>query len=403
MKSGRINSGCIDSVSAKCVTWNGPKIACLDICTGDSVSDVIHKIASKVCNIADNQNLDNLDLSCLIDLCQSCPQDKNLATILQLLLDNQCSLKELIDNINPTNSVNVELNLNLKCLKKYDAFENEIPQDLNQVLQSLIDQVCIDKNKVTVLEGTVVDLQNQIDDLSNVDPYEESSVTTCLNTTPKKLSIVVPTIASEICNYKDLVGQISEIQDAISRQCEGLNTRLSSRIGWINNPTSLSESVNNMWIALCDIDNRVKAIEQTCCAPSCDKIKLGFLATVSDNGTVDLLFSGGAGTLIPSGFVDCGSVITLTDKNGISVIPNITNMPITQDGVIEGINISSLATGLIKVNIKTKFCLLDENGKTIMTCQDCVNLQFNNTNGCCVITNTSTESQTIIYKITIES
>ena len=397
MKSTRLDSGCSASLSSKCVVWNGPKIECLNICNGETVTDVIYAIAQKVCENSSDLDLSTIDLTCLID--NTPPQDKSLKTILQLVLDNQCTLKQLIDSIDSSGSLDVQLNLNLRCIKKFDEFNNEIPQDLNQVLQSLINEVCIHKDKITVLEGTVEDLQNQIDNLPPVDPYTEPNITICQAGTPKQLSIAVPIVAKDICDYKDLIGQTEDVQNALSRQCEGLNTALGSTIGWNNTPGNLAQTVNNMWIALCNILTRVKAIETTCCAPGCDRIKLGFIATVGDN-VVDFAFTGGAGTRIPSGFVDCGSVITLVDKNGIAFTPDITATPITQDGTIENIDISSLANGLITVNIKTKFCLLDANDDVILVCQDCVNLSFNNTNGCCVITNTG-DAQTIIYKVSI--
>ena len=399
MKGIRIDSGCSASLSSKCVVWNGPKIECLDICSGDTVSEVIYAIAQKVCDIATATDLSTLDLACLIDLCESCPQEKSLKTILQLLLDNQCKLKDLIDDIDGSATADVELNLNLKCIKKFDEFENEIPQNLNQVLQSLVNEVCTHKDKISVLESTVDDLQDQIDNLPPPDTYTEPNITICQAGTPKKLSVAVPLVAQGICDYKDVIGQIEDVQNALSRQCEGLNTLLASTIGWNTTPVNLSQTVNNIWLALCNISTRVRAIEATCCAPSCDRIKLGFIAIIGD-GVVSLLFTGGAGTLIPSGFVDCGSIITFIDKDGIEFSPSIIDTPIEQEGTLEDLSIAGLAMGTIKVNIKTKFCLLDNSGAVIMTCQDCFNGEFENTNGCCVITNTGS-AQTIIYKTII--
>lgn len=384
-------------MSSKCVVWNGPKIECLNICNGETVTDVVYAIAQQVCENSSNLDLSTVDLTCLID--NTPPANKSLKTILQLILENQCTLKQLIDAIDSSGSVDVELNLNLRCIKKFDEFNNEIPQNLNQVLQSLVNEVCIHKDKITVLEATVTDLQDQIDGLPPVDPYTEPNVTICQSGTPKRLSVAVPIVAQDVCDYKDLIGQVDDVQKALAKQCDGLNSLLSSTVGWNNTPTNLAQTVNNMWMALCNILTRVKAIEATCCAPGCDRIKLGFLATIGD-GVVDLAFTGGAGTVIPTGFVDCGTILTLIDKNGIESTPDISTTPITQNGTIEGIDISMLANGLVTVSMKTKFCLLDDKGDTIMVCQDCMSQTFNNTNGCCVITNTGAP-QTIIYKVTI--
>ena len=66
--SGTTN-GC-DNISSNCVIWQGPDIACIDLCAGDTISEVTAKIAQKVCDIitdgvAANPDLTGLDLTCL--------------------------------------------------------------------------------------------------------------------------------------------------------------------------------------------------------------------------------------------------------------------------------------------------------------------------------------------------
>ena len=66
--SGTTN-GC-DNISSNCVVWQGPDIACIDICNGDTISEVTAKLATKVCDlitdgVTSNPNLTGLDLTCL--------------------------------------------------------------------------------------------------------------------------------------------------------------------------------------------------------------------------------------------------------------------------------------------------------------------------------------------------
>ena len=37
-------------VSSNCVTWQGPNISCINLCKGDSVSDVVYKLATQICD-----------------------------------------------------------------------------------------------------------------------------------------------------------------------------------------------------------------------------------------------------------------------------------------------------------------------------------------------------------------
>ena len=62
-------NGC-DNISSNCVVWQGPDIACIDLCSGDTISEVTKKIGDKVCQIITdgvtaNPSLTGLDLSCL--------------------------------------------------------------------------------------------------------------------------------------------------------------------------------------------------------------------------------------------------------------------------------------------------------------------------------------------------
>ena len=66
--SGTTN-GC-DNISSNCVIWQGPDISCIDLCNGDSISEVTSKLATLVCDlitngVTSNPSLTGLDLSCL--------------------------------------------------------------------------------------------------------------------------------------------------------------------------------------------------------------------------------------------------------------------------------------------------------------------------------------------------
>ena len=67
--SSASTNGC-DNISSNCVIWQGPDIACIDLCNGDTISDVTAKLATKVCDIITNgvtanPSLAGLDIDCL--------------------------------------------------------------------------------------------------------------------------------------------------------------------------------------------------------------------------------------------------------------------------------------------------------------------------------------------------
>jgi len=57
------NSPC-SPISSNCVIWQGPDIPCIKLCAGDTISDVIFKLATELCTVLDTLNVTNYDLSC---------------------------------------------------------------------------------------------------------------------------------------------------------------------------------------------------------------------------------------------------------------------------------------------------------------------------------------------------
>src|SRR5690606_37235036 len=134
-------------------------------------------------------------------------------------------------------------------------------------------------------------------------------------------------------------------QTAMANQCSNFNSEFGTIPGCNVSPVNLAQSYSNLELAFCDVLGRLKVMETTCCGPTCDKIKLGFSVEVDKElKTIKFCFNSGAGTFIPHGFYDCGSVITITDESGNLATPQST--VIIQDGCIENISYSSL-TGKI--------------------------------------------------------
>ena len=50
--STRNTKGCTP-ISSNCVVWQGPNLACINVCNGDNISTVVAKVAEFVCNMID--------------------------------------------------------------------------------------------------------------------------------------------------------------------------------------------------------------------------------------------------------------------------------------------------------------------------------------------------------------
>lgn len=383
-----------DANSSGNITWTGECIPCLGIKPDQNLNVVTAIIANKVCELAAPLDLSTLSLQGALDIFNTPePANRTLTNVLQLCLDNEVGLKELIDNIQDQidGISTTHLVLDLKCLKQVDSFGNTLPYTNQSVLQSLINEVCALDSSVADLSGKYTALKNKVDNL-DIPSGDEPLVTTCISG-PKEVSLSLIDVANDYCEYKQDVGTATQIQTAIARQVAKFNTLMSGIQGWVvpSSPSnfSLAQSVSNMWLLLDNYFGRISANE-LCCGSSCDDVVIGFVSSI-EGSSIILKFTSGAGTFIPIGFTDCGSILTITDELGTSTSVNIV---ISQGGETDEIDLSMFSVGsVLDFNIDLKMCSAN------ITCQKCINKNVKYVNSsCCVISNTGSEPITVVYQ-----
>lgn len=337
---------CIPTPSS-CVEWNGGEVKYLGICDGDSLNNLLWEVINKLKEIA-GEDLSAFDLEGLLDICnQKAPSEITLISILNLLKANQICLKDFIDTLN--NKLDELLSekgvsVNLKCYAEFDNLGNSLSITRAQLDQLIIDILCDHKNRIETLEGKVVSLQNQIDNIDINPAVDEPEFTTCVDAVSKPTSGQVKSIATSLCELKDVTGTGADIQSAMGNTPAIFGTiEYLALAGWIPAPSTLAENYNNLLIAFNYVIGRVDNIEDTCCAPACSDVKLGFTAIYNeDNTAIIIKFTAGAGTEIPSGFLDIGSTITVTDIDG-NVETFVTSNP---DLIANNAQIEITITGL---------------------------------------------------------
>ena len=81
-------SGCM-KVSSNCVVWEGPDIPCLKLCKGDTITDVLYKLATDYCETLVMLDPTTYDISCFNYLGVP-PED--FADLFQIVIDEICSV-----------------------------------------------------------------------------------------------------------------------------------------------------------------------------------------------------------------------------------------------------------------------------------------------------------------------
>jgi hypothetical protein len=410
VKSNTAEQGC-SPVSSNCVLWQGPDLPCINLCNGDSVSDVVYKLAVELCKLKEQTGLSDLDLTCLLDICQTTPQpDLTLSAVLELLINKVCCLADVVENLPSVGPQYVEPDIPLLCLSFTNPLNQSVTQlPLSQATQLIAAKLCELRAQFqahqTLVAGQIQNLQNQIDNLPGSPQISAACVTPSTD-----LEVVVETLATQFCEYKSSLGPASEITVVKSRQCQNLNNAvplasgtgtMSGLAGWKNNPQNLAESLQNMWLTICDIRGAVKLIQDNCCKVSCDDILIDFDAKM-DGPTLRLFF--GVKSVLPSGFTDCdstlGNKLNLQDGNGqkwytyvklrqdIFDDPNVLQMGYEIDLQNTPLDAS---TG---ITFTMDACFTD--GAT--SCIKCVSVYMApGQSGCCTLT--ASDDVTIVYQI----
>ena len=387
--------GCLKT-SISCIEWDLPPIPCLGVKTGDMLDEVTFAIVRKLCSALSDSDLMDLNIQCLIDKLQVVePSEKTIPVFLQMLIDNDCKLYDLIEDVRQliTNQ-NPSLVLNLKCLAVLDDFGNQLPYTEQTVLQSLINEVC---NTRTQISGIGLQIQTINETLNNLPgPYSEPLINpNCFHSQPKTLSISYNILASDYCNYKGKVGTVVQIETSISLQPEVTDVAdpLFNNVDLVPNPLSMAEDNTNQWVFIKSLYQRILHLESCACQFSCKDIIVAFIVVFNEDQTATLKFTQGAGNYIPTGFSDCGSILTIKNQNGVTSNQILIN--IEQDAQIDGIDVSMFSNGdILTFNIQAKLC----NATTKFNCDKCVSKTIKYySGGCCTIDNTGDVPGILIY------
>jgi hypothetical protein len=282
MKPLNLDNRPCSPVSSNCVIWQGPTLDCINLCTGDTISDVVAKMAQELCTLLDQTNVTNYDLSCLgITACGP----KDFQALIQLLIDKICEL----NNVNTTDPGGTRGTCP-DCLIDVAAC---LAEEVGQPTLQLVDYVELIGNKICSLIDQIGELAVLINNLDiRVTALEDADApiftlpainTGCLQDyiTGSPATATIDLVLNELVNdptigYCALIGATglpAQIQAAVQSQCIADSDQPLSALptvttfsafyagSWVTsgNLNTAAEAINNLWIALCDLRDYVAA------------------------------------------------------------------------------------------------------------------------------------------------
>ena len=374
--SGTTN-GC-DNISSNCVIWQGPDIACINLCSGDTISEVVFKLATEVCNLITNgvianPNLTGLDLTCL-NIPGVTPT--TLVPVLQAMVVQICA-----NSTSPTQkSTELPMMTLPACLQYNDSSGNPVTELRLDLFATLIaNQVCTNLTNINVINVTLTSYNTRLNVLEacvlpcSGGVVEAQIVPTCVSNigTLTNVSVVVLALESAFCALRTAVGLPAAINSAISQSAiTGSYTQLSNSsasysgiVGWNNSASTLAQSVQNAWVVIDDMYTAITNIQTNCCPGGCDGITFSYSTSNTINGgtglITDIVFNFITSS-IPSTFNDSAgfSQITITDSNGAitNQVVSVSSLQNNTTGI--SINVASLNVAQ-QLNATVQFSVTD--------------------------------------------
>jgi hypothetical protein len=276
MKPLNLDNKPCSPISSNCVIWQGPDIPCIKLCTGDTVSDIVFKLATELCTIMDQLNISNYDLACF-NLAACPPQ--TFQELIQFLIDQICIAQGITVTDNKAAGCPDCVVTVAPCFQT----GNQTTMQLVDYVQMIGERVCSIVDQITVINNQLQNLEIRVEILENTPPPVftlPSIATNCLapymgGVVSAPIDQVLDTLLNDpifgYCQLIDATGLPADLISAVASQCISATDPSLANPGdtmgtayfpnWVNTPTTVADAINNLWLTICDIYNAFTPIE----------------------------------------------------------------------------------------------------------------------------------------------
>ena len=369
--SGR-TSPC-DPISSNCVIWQGPDIPCIEICNGDTISDVTAKMAELLCDILEgtclcDPDMTSVDIKCLDTLP---PFDQTVQGITGAIITYICNLtpgttEEQICSVPNCFATHILLDPLITQLPICD-FANELANYVcivRDTLNSLQTQITINETDIDWIKTHCCETNLELPTMKSVCVMGD-------NISLFPMDLILHELESAYCGYIPYVGTIdNDINPALAAQCISsanytLNNPNAKYPGeypdWIDAPSNLAQSTQDLWVVVCDMHMAMLGMMANCCPKPCEGIIYDFTAQMVGAGVLNINWNLSD---FPPPIQDCnygqpnvGSVVTVNDENGHTKV--VTLQPVQNEASAAGQDIDVSSLDLTNFTVTVEFCVND--------------------------------------------
>ena len=404
-------SGC-SNTSSNCVVWQGPNIECIDLCKGDSITEVVYKLAVELCTIMDTFDLNNYDLKCFAGgACK--PTD--FKEFIQLVINKICYVQSCsgclnscdpCDTTSPSTNVPITGGTKEVIVPIAPAFYYTNPQGdlvttmpVDTYVVTIGNRVSNIVGEILTINATLVNHNIRITALELAPPpvvVLPDITPVCVMSGVTPMVLVVTALEQQFCELRVATGEPNNIFENVQKQIpnlansqtlSGTGGTMASLPGFTVSPTSQADIIGNIWVTLGDMRIALQNIINNYLPSDCSGIGLTMTAVYTApniviyvNGTVPLTFV----NTFPA-----GTLFTITDSFGGSTQFNIDILSIlnTLGGFTFDISTTPLnSSSNFFISASPSF----NSTTTGSQCQSLLNYTIQNQANCAVVTYTPT-------------
>lgn len=262
-------AGC-DPISSNCVIWQGPDLTCVDVCNGDTVSDVVANLCTKLATLM-NKSSDGVDVTTLSMSSLDGTASTTLTELIQQIIDNLATERSKADNsgITCADALLCETTVP-SCLQKNAGDKTVL--GTSAYLEFLGLEVCALSTGLSGLTtGTVTANTNSIIRLQ-ADQYETPKIYTSSIGTPSSLQSIDTVLQKFELEYsllKNALNTPTALYAGVSAQGTMLPLDPAGWQGtYYTAPTTVSHTIENLWSVIKDLRSTVTTLEGLVVAPA---------------------------------------------------------------------------------------------------------------------------------------
>ena len=290
-------SGC-EAISSNCVIWQGPDLTCVDVCEGDTISNVIAALCEQLVVCCEEASINAFD----IDVINQTTLDGGPATTLEELI------QLIINNIGGSTSTghgDFDCSDVMKCdITVAECLREQTTQEvmsLHDYINFLAVLICDIQDQIAILQAQINGNEQRITALEAQGEYTTPTrvaagnlaggAVTAGQTYP--IDTLLDALDTDYVTSRAVTGDVGTWNTAVSAQPANLQPLIKASwpASYDANPTVAGQSLANAWAVADDLreysqslEARIAVIENNCCSSSSGSYRMLDATTEYMNG-----------------------------------------------------------------------------------------------------------------------